>query len=648
VIQNTTPKTGQIETDPEKIGRVYGYAGKGSQMCNMWPDTDGRYNKIKGAIGKIVVGYWPKISRGWYEEMEKGDPVCALKKHSYGILEAGVEQYISTIHYYGFYWQNPYTGKIRLCALAPYTMFPVKIGCGTIAPPAETSGVDPFIAAYVSGTRCEYLIRGRDDLNSLGKAAIGGVDQSVNRFLRSDLHMTSTVVGCIKDMLLQIFMKSPSGSTGVAGAKPFFQVVQERMKQIVLAALTLYVTLIGLKIMTAGQPPSRAEAVMYFVKFALVLYFATGDAWYAEESGKVVGLYPSILTISEELSSIFLEAQNVNDPLKMCYLNYRSHNILANNDIITDTIPNGVSTAGYPGFIKTTVWDLIDCKVTNYLSFGSCNYSVGGMMSAWITSGAIFTNFPVAICAFIYTLMIIITVFKFAHVFILSMFTITILVFLSPIFVVFALYEPTKGMFQKWMQMLIGYMLYPALLFAFVAIMFATFDAVFYGDLDITKLGGAQGTGDYKAACTNVDSIFCINVEQVGYNNPCEAAAKRLSDDLLESRKVTGFGKYSKLSDAYTAKIRDALLKLMLFSLLFYLFLSSIIEFMAVLVGVQGFGEAAQGLGTALGPIKMAAKAGGKAALAVASAKTAGLAGKAVKGAQKTKGDVKEWMTGRR
>jgi type IV secretion system protein VirB6 len=609
--------TGDIN-EMKKFGRTYGYAGKASTSCNLGISNTIK-NKMKANLGSIVVGK-KSFFTGWRQ--------CMLGGHGFVTLKAGDDGEVQGLDIYAFYFQHPRTGKIRLCAIAPYTMFPVMVGCGTVAPPSDDLNTDEFIRGYVQATRCEYLLKSRTDLESLGNANMGGAEKSsVNKFLRSDLHLTSTVVGCVKDMLLKIFMGSPTGEN-VGNRETFFEKVQNRMRQMVMAALTLYVSLIGIKIMTAGQPPTRAEGVMYIVKFALVFWFATGDAWYRVENNTAVGLYPSILEISEELTSIFLEAQNRNDPLSTCrHVLPNGQNILANNEISVAGVPNGIATSGHPGVIKTTVWDLVDCKVVNYLSFGTCDYTLSGMMSAWLASGLFWKNPALAIACLIYAFMVMITVFKFAHIFILSIFTITILVFLSPLFLCFALFEPTKGMFQKWMQMILGYMLYPALLFAFVSLMFATFDAVFYGNLNIPT--PTPATVDLKTACTkdgrSVDSIYCINMAERKYVDPCTASTAELTTDLIESKKITGLGEIKTVSDDYASKIYIPVLRLMLFSLLFYLFLGSIAEFMATLVGVQGLGGMASGLplvGKLVSVAASAAKAG--------ASKAGGAAAKAI------------------
>ncbi len=611
--------------DPLKIGRTYGYAGGTSPSCNLGLNA-AQLTQIRDSMGKIVVGYWPKISRGWYSAWG-GDAVCRPAKHSFDMLEAGQEEYIGTIHFYAFYWQQPRTGKIRLCAVAPYTMFPVLAGCGTVAPPVDILNTDEFIQTYVRGTRCAYLLKARDDLVGLGNRNLGGENSSVNKFLRSDLHLTSTVVGCVKDMLLQIFVTSAANPSG---PDPFFQVVQERMRIMVIGALTLYVSLLGIKIMTAGQPPSRAEAVMYVLKFALVFWFAVGDAWYNPS----YNLFPSMLNVSEQLSSIFLEAQNVNDPISACFFNFNGSNILGNRDI---PALGGAATEGYNGIVKTTVWDLVDCKVVNYLSFGSCNYTTSGMMSSWLFAGLLRVDFSLAICCMIYSIMVMITVFRFAHIFILSIFTISILVFLSPIFLCFALFEPTKGMFQKWMQMLLGYMIYPALLFAFVAIMFATFDSVFYGDLKIRNNSGDSVNTYLSEACADVNSIFCKNMEKISYVDPCTSSPALLGANLIESERIPAFGSAKKVDAAYAGQIRDPVMKLLLFAFLFYLFLGSVTEFMAVLVGVQGLGDVSKGLGAGLKPISFGAGILGKLAAKKVAGGAASAVGKAVGSAKGTK-----------
>lgn len=611
--------------DPLKIGRTYGYAGGTSPSCNLGLDET-VLTQIRDNMGKIVVGYWPKISRGWYSVFGSTE-ICRPDAHFHESLEAGEEKYIGTIHFYAFYWQQPRTGKIRLCAIAPYTMFPVLAGCGTIAPPVDLLNTDEFIQNYVAGTRCAYLLKAREDLLSLGNRNLGGRDSSVNKFLRSDLHLTSTVVGCVKDMLLQIFVEPLNGSFNAQ--RPFFQVVQDRMRIMVLGALTLYISLLGIKIMTAGQPPSRAEAVMYVVKFALVFWFATGDAWYNPS----FRLYPSMLEVSEQLSSIFLEAQNMNDPISACFFNFNGSNILGNRDI---PAAGGAATEGYRGIIKTTVWDLVDCKVVNYLSFGSCNYTTSGMMSSWLFSGLLKVDFSLAICCMIYSILVMITVFRFAHIFILSIFTISILVFLSPIFLCFALFEPTKGMFQKWMQMLLGYMIYPALLFAFVAIMFATFDSVFYGDLKIRNNTNENVNTYLSEACKDVDSIFCENMEKINYVDPCTSSPALLGSNLIESERIPAFGTVKKVDAAYAGQIRSPVLKLLLFAFLFYLFLGSVTEFMAVLVGVQGLGDVSKGLGAGLKPISFGAGILGKLAAKKVAGGAASGVGKAVGAARGT------------
>ncbi|WHQ46724.1 MAG: hypothetical protein MTP17_04490 [Candidatus Midichloria sp.] len=61
----------------------------------------------------------------------------------------------------------------------------------------------------------------------------------VKDFLSSDMYIINTVIGCIQNLLIKAFIEH--SGVNVNGQKPFFQIVQEHLKQIVYVALVLYV-----------------------------------------------------------------------------------------------------------------------------------------------------------------------------------------------------------------------------------------------------------------------------------------------------------------------------------------------------------------------------------------------------------------------
>ncbi|MDA0939006.1 MAG: type IV secretion system protein [Proteobacteria bacterium] len=625
---------GGTDADEEMISRTWGYMGGASAYCIPPGDEIGKIAEQQKLVGKVVVHYINGWDRFWGSDRtrcNKGGSGKPTREEF--VLTPGQNPlyYKAPAHYHPYYTFG--SGKVQLCVATPYTLLPIKVGCTYVPPPNDELELDDFIKDYLSGTRCFYFISGREDLRSLGKAIDEanpasanppGHIRAVSGFLRSDLHITSTIIGCIQDLLIKVFInKDPNISAG-GGGQSFFQIVQEKLKQIVYAILVLYIALVGIKIMSSAEMPKKSELIMYIIKFALVLYFGVGDAWYSMDGGKRTGLYPAILNGSQEITDLFMSAQNDNDPAKYCNFEINGRNIFSEVEIPVSSMNGLKNTIGFQDVIKMTTWDLIDCKVANYLNLGSCKYTMSGMIGAWIITASFLlgiSGFLLSIVSFIYCFMFLLIIFKFVHIFIMSMFVITILVLLSPILFCFGLFEFTKGIAQKTITMIIGYMLYPALLMAFVALMLSTFDYVFYGDLDLTAHGG-----DIKAACDGNNSMFCKTYDAAS-TDPCSYSAGGLAAKLTTTLNLGPLGEYTILKDEYRKPYFDAVLQLMLFAFLFYLFSESVSSFIAILVGVQDLGGMARG-GNALGAIGSGMASAGKFAMSAGTSAGKGIMNK--------------------
>ncbi|MCE2992742.1 MAG: type IV secretion system protein [Alphaproteobacteria bacterium] len=603
---------GNIE-DQKIIGRTYGYMGSASQYCIGNMRRYGDIAQEKKLVGKVVA----QSAGGLIFRNVRGYGICDDNNRSGPTLIApGEEQYVYPIATFAYYKFFSETGKIKICTASLRTILPVRLGCTTVAPPGDEDPIDPMLRAYVQGTRCAYLVGPRDDLHALG-AALSETDEdgisrrSVKRFLQSEFHFTSTVVGCIKDMLVRIFVSKPEDTWN---EKPFFQKVQERLKQIILAVLTLYVTLIGIKVITSPEPPKRPEIIMMVLKFALVFYFALGDAFYKTgPNGEVEGLYPQLISVTDELADMFMQAQNAGDYLGLCTYKYGNKNLLGEN-----LYPGSgaIKTEGSRDGVKLTFWDLVDCKLINYLNAGSCDYTAGGLTMIWMVSVAFFVSgigVLLALVSFIYCFMLLLVIFRYTHIYILSIIIVTVLLFLAPIFVCFALFEPTKAIFDKWMKVIFGYMIYPALLFAFLALMLATFDSIYYGDLKIdqTNINSqngpvAQGL-NLKTACEGVNSIYCTLMAPMmaDANDSCDLSYGALSNTYVTKKSIPFTGIYATLSEDTANEVLMPVLKIMLFALLFYLFMDTVSQFMAALLSIMDVG------GMARGQINLANIAGG-------------------------------------
>lgn len=642
-------------SNPNFVGRTMGYMGAGSSYCSGAAATNARPELVGGAVAQILPGIFKVF--GSYD-------YCTNRNRWDKFLKPGKDAYMYNANYYAYYKLFPDTGKIKMCVATPYTLFPVVVGCVSVAPPGDDEGIEAFYKNYVANTRCEYLIRPRSDLASVGKAIEKNIPTNSNevgdqrklavaKFLQSDLHITSTVVGCVKDMLIKIFVFDPANPN----EKPYFQVVQERLKQIVFSVLVLYVAIVGITIMTSPQVPQRQVFIMWVIKYGVVSFFALGNALYAVENGRVVGLFPSIIQSSEVVANIFMEAQNKLDPRGYCTYNHTfpsggQKNILGENDLTASGgLTDLVNTAGY-SYVKMSFWDLMDCKIINYLNGGTCEFGVGGLILVWIASiGTWFgaNGVVLAITTFLYCFVLLLIFFKFAHIFILSAIVLTVLLFLTPIFVCFMLFEATKGIFQQWIKQILGYILYPSLLFAFMALMLATLDSIYYGPVRVSAtytlqdlaadpnrsitVGGMLTATD---ACQGVSSIFCelnnvFNFDQ----NYCKKSTESSFRAMTERRHIEGLNKdQTTVKKDIGDKLMQYMVSLMLFVFLFYLFMDTISQFMASLLGVSAIDSSASvsafsAVGSVVG---LAGKGGGKLLDAISKRKGGDKDGKGKEG----------------
>ncbi len=515
----------------------------------------------------------------------------------------------------GFY--RLHNSTVQLCVTALTIVLPVIGGCTYIAPPIE---ITQHGDKYFEDTRCKYFLSSRSDLAGVGNAILNGsadsYKSSVGLFLRSDLHIISTVVGCIKDVLNKVVLGQSSDVSNTS----FLYKVQRALEQIVKVVLVIYISIVGIKIMSAQQTPQTGEIMMYIIKFVFVFVMAGlagRSIWYSSEQDSYFGkkgLYPMALEAMETLVDNVLQAANSTTAVKMCYhadIMNAEHNVLSQHDIPVSSITGKhvEPTKGAGNVVKMTTWDFLDCKLVNYLNFGSCNYTISGMISLWLPSVCILYpfSFIFAIITLIYVVFLLLTILQFVQLAVVSMFALTILVLVSPIMVCFLLFEYTKQTFQSWFKMLLGYIMFPALIFTFVALMISTFDSIFYGQVmekcadstqcTIQEICGINGETHKQQS----KSLYCQfaglalqqNTEYANNPTMCGMRAGHFVNVLTEMHGIPPkpwpsiFHLYRMTNDALEALLQP-LLKMMLFTILFYYLISAVLNFIEALLGVYG------------------------------------------------------------
>ncbi len=487
---------------------------------------------------------------------------------------------------------------IRACVASPSTIPPVKIGCASIAPPRTYSAP---IDKYFSDTRCNYAYFERADLASVAtilndRDNTGHDSTSVANFLRGSLHSTSTVVGCIKDLMLKVI--AIPYSTGSFG---FLSEVQSSLRSMVYAMLVLYVTLVAIKIMSMASSIKPAEYIIFILKFALVVYFVTPEAWYQIDSsgiiGGVSGLARGLIFGAESLASIMIDALSASDPVGMCRYEMSDGSQLLNERMIYTT----KTTAGYSG-VKLSMWDYIDCKLINYLNFGSCNYSYSGILGMWmigmLVTGFTIVPFALAVVLIVYCIIIFKIVCKMVSIFIMSSISITVLIIVSPLFIGLSLFTFSKGMFDTWMRKLFAYTIYPAFLTAGFCLMIIVLDSIYNGTysgatMSMNAASSIPENEQIQTMCKGNDSVFCTTVRFAG--PPCSASAGAIADSLTRDSKsvISNFTKIlSVLKPSVVSAYFSAMLPLLLFAILFSTFFNAMISIAEFISGVSGLSAA--------------------------------------------------------
>lgn len=562
---------------------------------------------------------------------------------------------LGTFHTY-FSFDND-GGKVGLCVGTSDLLLPLEIGCVGVAPPIYNPQYDPQLIEIMDNTRCQYLMMPRLDLQSFANDSSIVGQGSLARFLASDFHVTSTVVGCIKDLITAQVIPGPVSKA--QGIGTFFQNIQSAFKQIAITLLVLYLSIIGIKLITSPQVPQKSEIMMMLLKFAIVAYLTTSNVWYSNFGVNQTnnGLYGMIMDVSEEIGDMFLQILGYADPMRRCVgsvaapvnpsggsqPNYQVGAVLGeylwpvqNSPItISSYLCSGVDSTGQPtyllncdanipslsspsgtaGFgsnVKTTIWDMVDCRIANYLNFGNCQYSSSGMILMWIFGPSFFSaiagliqgsssSMVFFIVSSAYLVMLFLIIFKIVHIFILSFFVITLLVLMSPIFICFMLFPATYKMFESWRTYLIGYTIYPGLLFAFITIMFMTMDAVFFG-----YVGGVANLNATEVAqnCSKDGSApYCliINSMQGQINSipdPCMVTTDTYNMFSKEINLWVTTFRALNLPSITETDLYKMLGKMLLFAVLFYQYMGKVADTLAAMSGLQGMSLSNNAMGS--------------------------------------------------
>jgi type IV secretory pathway VirB6-like protein len=313
----------------------------------------------------------------------------------------------------------------------------------------------------------------------------------------------------------------------MAEYKNSFKRLKNYMIGVVTAVLALAVMLFGYNLAFMHKGLTTEEISKFVLKMICVSYFAISTNWIPYVFSAVYRVYGIVAEFALGLASIDEENMDyTNLKYSGCYFFKNKH------------INNNYDAYGDRQYVS--VFDTLDCKLSRYFGYYTNNMTNPPILALLIMG--VF-SFGLAILMILPVFLIFLSLFFFiiraAYIFIVNSLTITILLFLSPIFIPLVLFEKTKSMFSNWLVRLAQNVMSPLFLFMSLSLFFAIFDKYYIGD---AKFKGTREPirdvycGELcKISETNFFSIVGDDTEKNIQKQTCNEAKGKVIDLIKES-----------------------------------------------------------------------------------------------------------------
>lgn len=316
--------------------------------------------------------------------------------------------------------------------------------------------------------------------------------------------ITGRMMQCVTETISSIVQGNPN-SVGCNNSQ--LLQFQLNMRGAVKVALTLYVIILGIIIAIRGDLPPKSEIAMFMAKFVFVIWAGVGtfniennvpvancdgvNGWCPTNGLEFI--YTSAKAVLESFPNMIMKA--VCDP--------------GSGDNCVCSYPESLYANGYE---YLSLWDSIDCRISYYLglnsptrlgneALGAASFVLMDSPLGWVF--ALIFSFELLICILFvaFAVFLISIVIFFINIYILCLLSVTILIYLGPIFIPMILFKTTASLFESWAKLILGYSLQPAVISAFIAVMIVLFDAILYGDCIFVKTYTSDGFPYWEIKC---------------------------------------------------------------------------------------------------------------------------------------------------
>lgn len=279
-----------------------------------------------------------------------------------------------------------------------------------------------------------------------------GGNEDIRGYSAKSAHpMTARIVECIEGTIRSLFVVESNETHAT-----LFQTFQYSVRPLMMLIMVLYVAIQGYAMILgkgAAEKPKK-EMVMFVVKFAMVYYFAMGDAWKDF-------FFDALRSISHTAAQILIEA---------------GASTTADGCIFSDYF--------YPeGKDHIALFDTIDCKFGNYMGWFR-----GEPMPKLASIGFSYLIFPpglgvmVFIVSIVFIVQLIILASRITQLYLVSIILLSVLLYASPFIIPLVLFESTDQIYKKWLDKVLALAIHPIIVFALAGIVLSITDRIFYGD----------------------------------------------------------------------------------------------------------------------------------------------------------------------
>lgn len=250
--------------------------------------------------------------------------------------------------------------------------------------------------------------------------------------------------------------------------------IMNYLRGLIKAIMALSVLLYGYNIIILKKGATPEEIIKFILTMLFVSYFSFSNNWMPYIFDNVYKVYNRVAEFGVEILSE--NNKNDKDPYKDskysgCYFLNSSY------------IGNNYDLYGNRKYLA--VFDKLDCEFARYIGYSGNNVKLPSIIAIIVVSFMTLGLNILMILPFILLFVsLIFFLVRIAYIFIVNSLTITILLFMTPIFVPMILFERTKGMFKSWITKILQSVLSPLFVFMSLSMFFVIFNKYYFGDVE--------------------------------------------------------------------------------------------------------------------------------------------------------------------